>query len=399
MIQSPDIEASQGSGSSQVHYLTGTRIVLTDRLLDDASLVIANGQIEAIAPEHGPAGATVHDLRGLLVMPGLVDLHSDAIEGQAEPRPGVHMPLDFAVDQIDRLGASVGITTFYHALSLAGGEIGLRSDEGAREMTHALAAFHRQGLVDNRVHLRYEVTNPDGPRYLDELIDQETCHLISFMDHSPGQGQFQTEQAYREYLQRKYQRTEDQFQEVMAAKRAGALGARERIEAIAAKANAHGIVLASHDDDDSDKLAWYQQIGVRVAEFPVTIEAGLAAKRLGMPTLVGAPNLLRDRSQRTGIRASEAIRAGYVTGICSDYVPAAMLPATLAVHERMGVSLPIAIAMGTSGPARAAGLDDRGELAVGQRADVIAVDLRRDRPAVIRTWVAGRLVFAAHYRE
>jgi len=95
-------------------YLTHARIVLADAVLDDAALLIEDGLIAAIEPA-GSHGAATVDLSGRTLIPGLIDLHCDAIEKEAEPRARVLFPLDFAVAQVDRRNAAAGITTPYHA--------------------------------------------------------------------------------------------------------------------------------------------------------------------------------------------------------------------------------------------------------------------------------------------
>ena len=181
-------------------YLTHATLVLPDRVLHDSALLIADGQIAAIEPAAAPAGAQVIDLRGHTVMPGLIDVHCDAIEKEVEPRANVLFPLDFAVAQVDRRNAAAGITTPYHALSFASNQFGVRNNDTAATLVRTVAAYNRHGLVDNRIHCRYEVTDAAAVPVLEALMAEGVVDLLSVMDHSPGQGQFKTLDAYLSYM-------------------------------------------------------------------------------------------------------------------------------------------------------------------------------------------------------
>ncbi|MNT92753.1 Alpha-D-ribose 1-methylphosphonate 5-triphosphate diphosphatase [compost metagenome] len=61
------------------------------------------------------------------------------------------------------------------------------------------------------------------------------------------------------------------------------------------------------------------------------------------------------------------------------------------------LDLPRAIALVTLNPAAACGLSDRGRIAVGLRADLVAVAQVGAQPLISHTWSAGRLVFSTHY--
>ena len=182
-------------------YLTGARVVLPDAVLEDAAVLIENGVIAAINPASGN-GAQAVDLSGKTLIPGMIDLHCDALEKEVEPRPNVHFPLDFACAQADKRNAAAGVTTVFHALSFANEELGVRNNAFAASVARAVHAWNPHGLVDNRVHCRYEVTDPTAPDILLELMATGEMHLLSVMDHSPGQGQFRDIAAFRDYLAR-----------------------------------------------------------------------------------------------------------------------------------------------------------------------------------------------------
>ena len=187
-------------------YLTHARIVSPDSILEDASLLIEDGIIIAINPENISDTNTI-DLSGKTLMPGMIDLHCDALEKEVEPRPNVHFPLDFACAQADKRNASAGITTVYHALSFAHEELGVRNNDFAAEIVRAVNDWQPHALVDNRVHCRYEITDETGAPVLKKLIEENAMHLISMMDHTPGQGQFKDMAAYKNYLTQTYKKT------------------------------------------------------------------------------------------------------------------------------------------------------------------------------------------------
>jgi alpha-D-ribose 1-methylphosphonate 5-triphosphate diphosphatase len=377
-------------------YLTGARVVLPDAVIDDGALLIKDGVIAAINPESGK-GAPAIDLRGRMLMPGMIDLHCDALEKEVEPRPGVHFPLDFACAQADKRNAAAGITTVFHALSFANHELGVRNNAFAAEIARAVHAWQAHALVDNRVHVRYEVTDESAPPVLSDLIEHGDAHLMSFMDHSPGQGQFRDVEAYRAYLARTYKTDDAALDDILARKAEAAQGAMARMEALAALARAQGVALASHDDDSPDKVDTVAALGAAISEFPVNVETARAARAKGLATLFGAPNVLRGKSQSGNMRALDAVLEGVADCLCGDYSPAALLPSVLKLPELAGLKLHEAIALVTANPARAAGLADRGEIAAGRRADLIAVKWLGGLPQAERVWSGGKPALSAHF--
>lgn len=377
-------------------YLTGARIVLADEVIDNGAVLIEDGVIAAVEPETAPP-AKYHDLSGHILMPGMIDLHCDALEKEVEPRPGVHFPLDFACAQADKRNAAAGITTVFHALSFANHELGVRNNDFAARIARAVHAWQDHSLVDNRVHTRYEVTDTTAPAVLGELIDQGEAHLISFMDHSPGQGQFRDVEAYRQYLTRTYKTDEASLDEILARKVDAARGAMERMQSLAEEARAHGVPIASHDDDSPEKVATVQSLGAVISEFPINLETAQAARESGLSTLFGAPNILRGQSQSGNMRALDAVLAGVADCLCGDYSPAALLPSVMKLSEMTDITLPESVALVTRNPARAVGLTDRGEIAVGKRADLLAVRQLGDLFQAAAVWSAGQPALSVHF--
>jgi len=376
--------------------LSHARIVLADEVLDDSALLIEDGVISAIDPV-STAGAEVIDLAGKLVMPGMIDLHCDALEKEVEPRPNVHFPLDFACAQADKRNAVSGITTVYHALSFANDELGVRNNDFAGRIARAVHDWRPHGLVDNRVHCRYEITDETGLPVLKQLLAEQAMHLISMMDHTPGQGQFKDMGAYCDFLTRTYQKTIDEVNTIIERKREAATGAYERVRELAEAAHEAGISVASHDDDSPERIATMSAIGADISEFPISLDAARAAKVAGMSTIFGAPNILRGKSQSGSMKAIDAIYQGVADCLCADYAPATLIVVVLRLPEQSDLDLPSAIRMVTANPARAAKLDDRGMIEVGKRADLVAVGQPGGLSQVTDVWVHGKTAYRARY--
>lgn len=379
-------------------YLTNARIVLIDSILDNASLLIDDGIIVAINPDRDSITDTeVIDLKGKLLMPGMIDLHCDALEKEVEPRPGVHFPLDFACAQADKRNAAAGITTIYHALSFAHDELGVRNNNFAADIARAVHQWQPHALIDNRVHCRYEITDETGLPVLKQLLAENAMHLISMMDHTPGQGQFKDMAAYHSYLSRNYKKTADEVEVILERKLEAATGAFERMQELAFNAHQAGISVASHDDDSRERVETMTGIGADISEFPITLEAAQAAKAAGMSTIFGAPNILRGKSQSGSMKAIEAIHEGVADCLCADYSPASLIVAVFKLPELCDLDLPAAIRLVTSNPAQAARLHDRGEIAAGKRADLIVVDTPAGLPQVTNVWSKGVAVYHVSY--
>lgn len=377
-------------------YLTGARVVLKTEVIEDATILIEDDVIAAINPGSGN-GAEAIDLRGQTLIPGMIDLHCDALEKEVEPRPNVHFPLDFASAQADKRNAAAGVTTVFHALSFANEELGVRNNAFAASVARAVHAWNPHGLIDNRVHCRYEVTDPTAPEVLLELMEADEMHLLSVMDHSPGQGQFKDIAAFRDYLSRTYKKSETELDSLVANKLAQAEGAMDRIRTLVDAAKARNIHVASHDDDTPEKVETLHRLGVGISEFPINLESARAARERGMSTVFGAPNILRGKSQSGAVRALDAVLAGVADCLCADYHPATLIVAVFRLPELAGISLPEAVRLVTANPARAAGLDDRGEIAMGRRADLVSVAHINGLAQTSRVFCAGKPVFEARF--
>jgi len=378
-------------------YLTNATLVLPDTVLHDSALLIENGVIKAIEPI-GVTNAHVFDLHGQTLMPGLIDVHCDAIEKEAEPRSKVLFPLDFAVAQVDRRNAMAGITTPYHGISFANNESGVRNNDTAAQVVRAIRAYRSSSLVDNRIHCRYEVTDETALPVIQSLLDEGCVDLLSVMDHSPGQGQFKTLEAYLQYMIGNHAMSRDEAESAARAKLQARDGAIVRVEALLEQAHRLGVPTASHDDDSVQRVATMRNLGVSMSEFPINMDTAKAAVSCGLPTILGAPNILRGKSQSGSMRAIDAVRAGVAGCLCSDYQPSTLIAAVFVVAAQTDLTLSQAVALVTANPADACKLADRGRLVPGLRADLVAVTQVGELPLVTHSWSAGRLVFSSHYR-
>ncbi|WP_196259710.1 alpha-D-ribose 1-methylphosphonate 5-triphosphate diphosphatase [Pelagibacterium limicola] len=372
--------------------LTNARIVLPDEVVT-GTLLIRDGQIAAI--DTGTA-RTGEDMEGDYIIPGLIELHTDHLENHYSPRPGVRWHVMSAIHAHDAQIATSGITTVFDCLRMGSDE-----DDGFKvgEMRFLADAIHAAGDQDRLraehfIHLRCEVSAPDVMESFSEFEGDGRVRLASLMDHAPGQRQFQSMEQYVFYYKTKRGLTDEQFEKFCAHRTENSQmhSARHR-KLIADYCNANAIALASHDDATLDHVAEARQQGVRVAEFPTTVEAARASHDAGMKVLMGGPNIVRGGSHSGNIAASELAALGILDVISSDYVPFSMLQSLFALADGdMGISLPQAVAKVTANPADAVGFADRGRIAEGLRADLVRIRKFDDVPQVRSVWRQGRRV-------
>jgi alpha-D-ribose 1-methylphosphonate 5-triphosphate diphosphatase len=377
-------------------YITNASIVVKESVIDQGALLVKDGVIDAINPV---AVKNFHhiDLKGKYLLPGMIDLHCDALEKEVEPRPGVHFPLNFACAQADKRNAAAGITSVFHAISFANEELGVRNNDMAKTVVQAVNDWQPHALVDNRIHCRYEVTDPDAIEILTRLMDQGMVHLLSVMDHTPGQGQFKDISAYQDYLVQTYRKDKKEAEKIIQRKFDSAKHVMDRIKQITLHARQVPIPVASHDDDSPERIDMMHDLGIGISEFPINMDTAKRACKKGLFTVAGAPNLLRGKSQAGSMRALDGIRADAIDCLCSDYSPASLIVAVFQLAQLKEINLHDVVRLVTSHPAKACGLLDRGEIAVGKRADLIAVSQPGNLPQVTDVFVEGINVFSAKF--
>lgn len=337
--------------------------------------------------------ATGIDGDGALLLPGIVDLHGDAFERQVMPRPGVTFPLDIALLDTDRQMTANGITTGLHGVTYSW-EPGLRGGPTAKRIIQTLRALRPQLGCDLRVHLRFETHAVDGVDDIIEMMEDGIIGALAFNDHVPH---FQQHRDHPVKLQGTAARAGLSVPEFIAlldevAGRADAVPAV--LGRLADCARAKGISLLSHDDETPAMRRAYHDLGCRIAEFPVDAPTARTARDLGDAIVLGAPNILRGASHCGRLTATEAIADGLCTVLASDYYYPSLLQAAFRLTAAGVTSFAEAWNLVSRTPARALGLTDRGEIAPGQRADLILVDdSDPELPRITTTVVAGRPVF------
>ncbi len=367
--------------------IAGGRVLLAEEE-QTTDLLLADGCIAAIGSD--ARGEATFDARGLLVLPGIVDIHGDAFERQLQPRPGVDFPPDLALVDTEAQLLANGITTAFHGVTLSW-EPGLRSPDSWVSLLAALRA--RSWTCDMRVHLRWEAYNLDALETALADIAAGHVHLVAFNDHTPSiLKKLGDPVAGAKYSDRAGMQL-DAFRAL--AERIGARvdavpAARARI---AAAARAAGTPLASHDDATVEERSAFRELGAHICECPMAEEVGEAAREAGDFVVMGSPNVVRGRSHLGWASAARLAEAGICNVLSSDYYYPAMLRAALILAGRGVLDLASAWALVSANPARAAGLPDRGMIAPGRRGDVVVVDAHV--PQVVATIVGGRFAFLA----
>ncbi len=369
------------------------------KLYEQGRIVFDGTGVHEAHPGEGPVPGTLAvDVRGGLILPGLVDLHSDVLEKCIEMRPGVLFEPDFALAALDRRLAASGITTFCHAISFADNELGLRSPQRAATLVRLIKAFDNSGQssVRHRVHGRFEVGSDEARVIFDGLLRDGLFDMVSIMDHTPGQGQFRSFEAFHRYYSGTYKLSREETASMAAAKVHRRPRAWRDVGRIAETARRCGIPLLSHDDDSREKVAFVCDLGACGSEFPVTAEAAQEAKDRSMAVLVGAPNVVRGTSANSHLSARHAVAQGLTSALVSDYYPECLLQAPFVLHRLCAVPMETALAHVTSGPAHL--LDHTipcGLLEPGRPADIAVIQTQSSWPQVAQLWVGGRLVYEA----
>lgn len=372
--------------------LSNARIVLPDAVVS-GSLVVEDGHIAAIDPGPSRHG---EDMGGDFLVPGLVELHTDHLENHYRPRPGVFWDPLAALHAHDAQIAGSGITTVFDAVRIGSDQDLPDMLSHAALMVEAVRAGREGGWLrsEHFIHLRCELPSHDVVEHFEAFADHETTRLASVMDHTPGQRQFRSLEDYKRFYAKQMGRSEAELQAYLDARQAehDRYAASNR-RAIVSRARELGLALASHDDATIAHVEEAAEDGVAIAEFPTTLEAAAAAHDAGLAILMGAPNVVRGRSHSGNISASDLVAAGFLDILSSDYVPFALLQAVFLMPQRIeGVSLPQALAMVTRNPAKVAGLDDRGEIVPGKRADLVRVGAATPLPVVRSVWRQGQRV-------
>lgn len=361
--------------------------MLRERIITNAKIVTAtdvikgtvalrDGKIHDIS-EGNSALPAAEDWDGDYVIPGLIELHTDNLEKYMNPRPGVDWPSENAVLAHDAQIVGAAITTVFDALSIGDvnpkGQRLLQLPKMVDAISHAAGEGHMR--AEHRLHLRCEVSHEKTLGIFEDLVGNDLVHLVSVMDHTPGQRQFVKYEKYREYYQGKYHLSDADMDAFIVMQKQNAerysVGYRRRIVDIC---HERGLSLASHDDATREHVEESAGFGMTIAEFPTTREAAALSHQFGLKVLMGAPNVVRGGSHSGNIAAADLAREGVLDILSSDYYPASMLQSVRILSQSdLDISLPDAVNMVSLAPAVSANLPDRGQIRIGLRADLVQV--------------------------
>jgi len=371
------------------YALRNARIVTHD---DDfiGSVLVRDGQIAAVDPGPGQVG---EDLEGDILMPGIIDIHTDNLEKHFFPRPNIDWsPVSAAVTH-DAACLSVGVTTVFDSLSIGSfNGSPARGKDNLRALTDGLMHARDTAMLkaDHHLHWRCETASDSLEDWLNGFADHPMATMFSLMDHTPGQRQYRN---LGNYLKNWRDQGLDE-----AAITARLEECRERqgrnadanARLVAETARNRGAVLVSHDDETADHVDRAADLGATVAEFPVTLEAAERSRARGMVVVMGGPNLVRGGSYSGNVQASVLVREGLLEAFASDYVPRSLIECAFILNRpEFGWSLSQAVRTVTATAARAAGLSDRGVVAEGLRADMLRVKPVQDLPILRGVWARG----------
>ena len=362
-----------------------------------ADVAISDGVIVEVGAVDGSAERTI-DADGALVIPGIVDIHTDHVERHTHPRATVLWPFLPALMAHDAVVISGGTTTVLDSLSVGASMKRPERREILEPLIAALDAGRRQGAfrADHLLHLRCEVSDPATMALLDATAGHPLTRLVSVMDHTPGDRQSPDIDRWFTHMIHEMEVDEATGRDMMddLLERSRTRGAEVRTHVVAS-ATAAGVTIMSHDDRTEAHVEQAVAEGIHVSEFPTTLAAARHARARGMSVVAGAPNYLRGGSQSGNVAVAELLAEGLVDMFASDYVPRSLFDAAfrLAADPALPHDLPAAIALVSDAPARAAGLTDRGRIAEGLRADLVAVRMAGDQPLVQAVWREGRQVY------
>ncbi|RDU96192.1 alpha-D-ribose 1-methylphosphonate 5-triphosphate diphosphatase [Trinickia dinghuensis] len=356
---------------------------------------IENGLVTDVASGTTSAPAA-DDWDGDYLLPGFVELHTDNLEKHLAPRPGVMWNVDAAFVIHDAQVAAAGITTVFDSLAIGSRtDAGLRGDRIHRDAVSALDRLAEHDLLraDHFLHLRCEVGTEDVVELFDEFGIHRLVKLASVMDHTPGQRQWRDPAKWRQYQERNGKWSEEKMQTALVElSELQTRYADTHRRCIVDRCKTLGISVASHDDTLVEHVEEAVRDGIAISEFPTTMAAAHTARKHGLATVMGAPNVVRGGSHSGNVSALELAKEGLLDILSSDYVPSSLMMAAFQLVRDAGWSLPRAVATVSTVPAKAVGLDDRGAIESGLRADMVRVRLSGAIPVPRATYVRGNRV-------
>jgi alpha-D-ribose 1-methylphosphonate 5-triphosphate diphosphatase len=374
--------------------------VVTTRAIVLGTVVVEGERFADVQPGRSHVAAA-EDWNGDYLLPGLVELHTDNLEKHLEPRPRVRWPALSALLTHDAQISAAGITTVLDAMGV--GDFDERSvrAQGLEDAAHALdhARMHDLLRAEHLLHMRCELACDNMLEVVAPFLDDASVRLVSLMDHTPGQRQWMDVERFRVYTQRDQRWTDEHLDAVVRERQdMQARNARRNRDGLLALCRERHIPLASHDDTLPEHIQEALEAGITISEFPTTLEAAREARQHGLGIVMGAPNLVRGGSHSGNVSALALAQAQLLDCLSSDYVPHALLHGAFLLRDQAGWSLPQAVATVTRTPAQLVGLDDRGDVEPGQRADFVRVRETHSAhhpgavPVPLGTWRAGQRI-------
>lgn len=382
------------------------KIVTNNKILDKKMLIIEGDKIEGIIEEDmlpDYTDCTIIDAEGSYIMPGLIDIHSDVIETSIVPRKGLVFDYILALTELDKQLMNQGITTMYHSVSIANSTICNRNRTlSVPQMLEIGNVINNTPglLINHRFHARLELNTPEAVDILIEMMENGKVHELSLMDHTPGQGQYSDMDMFRKEIQKQYGNISYEKQEeiIIACQEKNKLS-DNMIEKLVNTANKKNISIAYHDVENEDQLKWMKNNKISICEFPLNLNIAKKAIKQGMYCIVGAPNIIKEKSHNNNLSAIQAIQSNGANIVCSDYYSCGLLHALFQLAFKHGIPLPEAISLATLNPAKALNIANcRGSISPGKFADIIIVKYNHNCMPILRyVLVEGRIVSVLGY--
>lgn len=374
--------------------LANASLVLADEVVR-GHVSVANGMIAAVDTGAAPSGGI--DLEGDFLLPGLVDIHTDHFEKHVFPRAHVRWDYRRAAMAHDAQIIGAGVTTVFDSICVGATIKNPERRDILAPMIDALESAQAAGMLraEHLVHLRCEITDEDTPGLTEANIDREIVRMVSVMEHLPGRRQSRDIEGFIRRRMAESDKARSVIERDIRELVASCDGISQTVRpTVVQMARDRGLPLLSHDDTEPEHVDLALAEGIAVSEFPCTVEAARKARAAGMTLVGGAPNVLQGGSQSGNVAVRDLMAEHLIDILASDYVPRSMLDCVFLVagSEDFPVGLPAAVRMVTETPARTAGLDDRGTIEVGRRADLLHVRLEDGHPHLRHIWRTGRRV-------
>lgn len=382
------------------------KIITNNKILDKKMLIIEKDKIAGIVEEDtlpDYKDCTIINAEGSYIMPGLIDIHSDVIETSIVPRKGLVFDYTLALTELDKQLMNQGITTMYHSVSIANSTIcNCNRTLSVPQMLEIGNVINNTPglLINHRFHARLELNTPEAVDILIEMMEKGKVHELSLMDHTPGQGQYSDMDMFKKEIQKQYGNISyEKQEEIITACQGKNKLSDNMIQNLVNTANQKNISIAYHDVENEEQLKWMKNNKISICEFPLNLNIAKKAIKQGMYCIVGAPNIIKEKSHNNNLSAIQAIQSNGANIVCSDYYSCGLLYALFQLAFKHGIPLPEAISLATLNPAKALNIANcRGSISPGKFADIIIVKCNHNCMPILRyVLVEGRIVSVLGY--